>query len=140
MAISDARFEKIKENLPRVGIKGYIDADQKHRTGKAFLAIDLLKRIPHHYTWAISYPDVNALAMAQDGLIVIDAGPVEAIELCYRLLTEAMFLPGGFADWRILSLLDSYGFRVIRDFNNPDDDVYLIRTIRGHFAIYPPEV
>lgn len=140
MAISDAKFEQIKQNLPRVTIKGVIDADQKERTGYAFMAIDLLTHLPYHYTWGLSYPDVNALAMAQDGLIVIDAGPTQTIELIYDLLQKAMFIPGGFADWRILNMLTTAGYKVIRDFSNPDDDCYLIRTLRGHFAIYPPEV
>jgi len=140
MAITDAKFEQIKQNLPRVTIKGVIDADQKERTGYAFLAMDLLKHLPYHYTWAISYPEVNDLAMAQDGLIVIDAGPTQAIESIYELVQKAMFTPDGLADWRIMNMFDKAGYKVIRDFNNTDDDCFLLRTIRGHFAIYPPEV
>ena len=140
MAITDAEFERIKQNLPRVVAKSFTDADQMYRTGRAFLAIDLLKRLPYHFNWAISYPTVEELAVAQDGLIVIDAGPTASIELIYKLLTEAMFTKEGYADWRIMSLLNRAGFMVIRDFTNTEDDSYLIRTIRGHFAIYPPEV
>lgn len=140
MAISDAQFERIKRNLPQVVAKGFIDADQKERFGYAFLAIDQLARLPYHYTWAISYPDVNSLAIAQDGLIVIDAGPSEVIESIYKLLSAALFTPEGFADWRVMSLLNQHGYMVIRDFSNTDDDSYLVRTIRGHFALYPPEV
>jgi len=139
MAITDADFERIKQNLPRVVVKSFTDEDQKYRTGRAFLAIDQLKLLPYHSSWAISYPTVEELAVAQDGLIVIDAGPVKAIELIYSLLTEALFTKDGFADWRIMTLLNQAGYTVIRDFTNTDDDAYLIRTIRGHFAIYPPE-
>lgn len=140
MAISDAKFEQIKQNLPTVGIKGFIDADQQERNGYAFIALDLLKHLPYHYSWDVSYPDVNALAMAQDGLIDIDAGPTQTIEQIYSLVQKAMFMPSGVADWRIMNMLSAAGYIVIRDFSNPDDDAYLLRTIRGHFAIYPPEV
>lgn len=138
--ISDAQFEAIQRNAPQVAIKGYIDEDQKQRTGYAFLALDLLSRLPYHYSWAVSYPTVEALALAQDGLIVPDAGPESTIYLIYDLLGKAMFLPNGHADWRILNMMSKAGFLVARHLSQHEDDGYWIRTIRGHFVVYPPVV
>ncbi|QXO10925.1 hypothetical protein pEaSNUABM54_00099 [Erwinia phage pEa_SNUABM_54] len=138
--ISDAQFDAIERNAPQVAIKGYIDEDQKTRTGYAFLALDLLSRLPYHFTWGVSYPTVEELAVAQDGLIVPDAGPEDTIYKIYDLLGKAMFLPSGAADWRILNMLSAAGYLVARNFSQHEDDAYWVRTIRGHFVVYPPVV
>jgi hypothetical protein len=140
MTISDAQFERIKQHQPRIAHSNVIDAAQEYRLGRAYLALTLLSHLHLHYSWGISYPTVEALAMAQGEPINPDAGPTERVLRIHELLTEAMFTPEGYADFRVLAMLRTYGFPVHRNISQYEDDCYHVTSLRGYFVVYPPEV
>lgn len=137
--MTDNEFELLCDNAPMVAVSCAIDSAQKQRYTNAWCCLTLLANLHLAIQWAISYPTIERLALAQDGLIDPDAGPTAKIELLYDLLPKALFMPDGILDWRIAALFHRHGFQLGKYLSASDDGAYHLRTLRGHFTIWPPE-